>query len=128
MSVAAVALGSCVIEKHFTIDKNLPGPDHKASLEPHEFSAMVKSIRNVEKGLGNGVKKPTTEEIEIKKLVRKSIVTKEDIPKGSILTEEMLDIKRPGTGIEPKYLNELIGRELIEDIKKDNLLKWNQLK
>jgi N-acetylneuraminate synthase/N,N'-diacetyllegionaminate synthase len=128
MSVAAVALGSCVIEKHFTIDKNLPGPDHKASLEPHEFSAMVKAIRNVEKGLGDGVKKPTTEEIEIKKLVRKSIVVKEDIPKGSILTKEMLGIKRPGTGIEPKYLNELIGRELIEDIKKDNLLKWNQLK
>ena len=128
MSVAAVALGSCVIEKHFTIDKNLPGPDHKASLEPHEFSAMVKAIRNVEKGLGNGVKKPTTEEIEIKKLVRKSIVTKEDIPKGSILTEEMLDIKRPGTGIEPKYIKELIGRELIENVKKDNLLKWNQLK
>ena len=89
---------------------------------------MVKAIRNVEKGLGNGVKKPTTEEIEIKKLVRKSIVTKEDIPKGSILTEEMLDIKRPGTGIEPKYIKELIGRELIENVKKDNLLKWNQLK
>lgn len=128
MSVAAVALGSCVIEKHFTIDKNLPGPDHKASLEPQELSEMVKAIRNVEKGLGNGIKKPTTEEIEIKKLVRKSIVAKEDIPKGSILTEEMLDVKRPGTGIEPKYLNELIGRELIDDIKKDDLLKWNQLK
>ena len=128
MSVAAVALGSCVIEKHFTIDKNLPGPDHKASLEPHELSEMVKAIRNIEKGLGNGIKKPTNDEIKIKKLVRKSIVAKEDISKGSILTGEMLEIKRPGTGIEPKYLDELIGKELIEDVKKDDLLKWNQLK
>ncbi len=128
MSVAAVALGSCIIEKHFTIDKNLPGPDHKASLEPHELSEMVKAIRNIEKGLGNGIKKPTNDEIKIKKLVRKSIVAKEGIPKGSILTEEMLDIKRPGTGIEPKYLDKLIGKELIEDVKKDDLLKWNQLK
>ena len=128
MSVAAVALGSCVIEKHFTIDKNLPGPDHKASLEPQELSEMVKAVRNVEKGLGNGIKKPTNDEIKIKKLVRKSIVAKKDILKGSILTEEMLNIKRPGTGIEPKYLDELVGRELIDDVKKDDLLKWNQLK
>jgi N,N'-diacetyllegionaminate synthase len=128
MSVAAVALGSCVIEKHFTIDKNLPGPDHKASLEPQELSEMVKAVRNVEKGLGNGIKKPTNDEIKIKKLVRKSIVAKKDILKGSILTEEMLNIKRPGTGIEPKYLDELVGKELIEDVKKDDLLKWNQLK
>ncbi len=128
MSVAAVAMGSGVIEKHFTIDKNLPGPDHKASLEPHEFAEMVKCIKNVEKGLGNGIKKPTKEEIEIKKLVRKSIVAKEDILKGTILEEEMLDVKRPGTGIEPKYLNEVIGKVLMEDIEKDTLIKWNQLK
>ncbi|WP_424355975.1 N-acetylneuraminate synthase [Methanobacterium sp. MBAC-LM] len=128
MSVAAVALGSCVIEKHFTLDKNLPGPDHKASLEPQELYEMVKAVRNVETGLGNGIKKPTNDEIKIKKLVRKSIVAKEDILKGSILTEEMLNIKRPGTGIEPKYLDELVGRELIDDVKKDDLLKWNQLK
>ena len=128
MSVAAVALGSCIIEKHFTIDKKLPGPDHKASLEPHELYEMVKAIRNIEKGLGNGIKKPTNDEIKIRKLVRKSIVAKEDIPKGSIIGKEMLDIKRPGTGIEPKYLDELVGKELIEDVKKDDLLKWNQLK
>lgn len=128
MSVAAVALGSCVIEKHFTIDRSLPGPDHKASLEPQELSEMVKAIRNIENGLGNGVKKPTDDEIKIKKLVRKSIVAKEDIPKGSVIEEEMLDIKRPGTGIEPKYLDELVGKELIKDVKKDDLLKWNQLK
>ena len=128
MSVAAVALGSCVIEKHFTIDKNLPGPDHKASLEPQELSQMVKAIRNVEKGLGNGVKKPTDDEIKIKRLVRKSIVAKEDIPQGSVITEEMICIKRPGTGIEPKYLDKLLGKELVKDAKKDTLLKWDQLK
>jgi N-acetylneuraminate synthase/N,N'-diacetyllegionaminate synthase len=128
MPVAAVALGSCVIEKHFTLDKNLQGPDHKASLETHEFAEMVKSIRNVEKGFGNGIKRPTKDEIKIKKLVRKSIVAKEDISGGSILTKNMLDIKRPGTGIEPKYLNKIIGKKLIEDIKKDALIKWNQLK
>lgn len=128
MSVAAVAMGSCVIEKHFTIDKDLPGPDHKASLEPHEFAEMVNSIRNVEKGMGNGIKKPTDNEIKIKKLVRKSIVAKEDIPSGTILKEDMLDFKRPGTGIEPKNLKKLIGKELIKDVNKDTLIKWNQLK
>ncbi len=128
MSVAAVALGSRVIEKHFTIDRNLPGPDHKASLEPQELSQMIKAIRNVEKGLGNGVKKPTDDEIKIKRLVRKSIVAKEDIPQGSVITKEMIYIKRPGTGIEPKYLDKLLGKELVEDAKKDTLLKWNQLK
>ena len=127
MSVAAVALGSCVIEKHFTLDKNLPGPDHKASLEPHEFAEMVKSIRNVEKGMGNGIKKPTNDEIKIKNLVRKSIVAKKDIPEGTSLSEEFIDIKRPGTGIEPKHLNKLIGRKTTEDIKKDSQIQWNQL-
>lgn len=127
MSVAAVALGSCVIEKHFTIDKNLPGPDHKASLEPHEFAEMVKSIRNVEKSMGNGIKKPTNDEIKIKNLVRKSIVAKKDIPEGTSLSEEFIDIKRPGTGIQPKHLNKLIGRKTTEDIKKDSQIQWNQL-
>lgn len=127
MSIAAVALGSCIIEKHFTLDKNLPGPDHKASLEPEEFSEMVKSIRNVEKGMGNGIKKPTTDEIKIKKKVRKSIVAKKDINEGTVLTWEMLDIKRPGNGIQPKYIKELIGKKLIKNIKKDDIIKWNQL-
>lgn len=127
-SIAAVALGSCIIEKHFTIDKNLPGPDHIASLEPQEFAEMTRYIRNIEIGLGNGIKKPTNEEIEIKKVVRKSIVAKNDISRGTILNRDMLEIKRPGTGIEPKYIDKLIGKELIEDIKKDSLIKWKQLK
>ncbi len=127
MSVAAAALGSCMIEKHFTLDKNLPGPDHKASLEPHEFAEMVRSIRNVEKGMGNGIKKPTVEEIKIKNLVRKSIVAKKDIPAGTVLTEDFLDIKRPGTGIKPKNLHKLIGMKITENIKKDSQIQWNQV-
>jgi N,N'-diacetyllegionaminate synthase len=128
MPQAAVALGSCIIEKHFTIDKNLDGPDHKASLEPNEFTEMVESIRNVEKCLGNGKKRLTKEEIEIKKIVRKSIVAKYDIRRGTILNKDMLDIKRPGTGIKPKYIHQLIGKELNENVKKDSLIKWDQMK
>lgn len=128
MAIAAVALGGSVIEKHFTVDKSLPGPDHKASLEPGEFAEMVKAIRNVEKGLGDGIKKPTIDENSIKKVVRRSIVAKENISAGSILTREMIDVKRPGTGIEPKYIINIIGREIKIDIKKNTLLKWNQLK
>lgn len=127
MPIAAVALGSCVIEKHFTLDRSLPGPDHKASLEPHEFASMVRSIRNVENGLGNGIKQLTDDEIQIKKLVRKSVVAKEDISEGTVISDDMLAIKRPGTGIEPKYFNALIGKKINSDIKKDALLRWDQL-
>lgn len=126
--IAAVALGSSVIEKHFTLDKNLSGPDHKASLEPHEFAKMVNSIRNVEKGLGNGIKKPTAAENKIKEVARRSIVAKIDIPINTTLTEDMLAIKRPGSGIEPKYYNYLIGKQTNTEIKMNNILKWNQLK
>ena len=119
--IAAVALGACVIEKHFTLDRNLPGPDHKASLEADELKEMVKAIREVEKALGDGIKRPTKEEEEIKKVARRSIVAKVDISKGAIITEDMLDVKRPGTGIEPKYLKFIIGRKTKEDIKRMSL-------
>ena len=125
--IAAVALGACVIEKHFTLDRNLPGPDHRASLEPDELKEMVKAIREVEKALGNGIKKPTKEEKEIKKVARKSIVAKVDIPEGAIITEDMLDVKRPGTGIEPKYLKFIIGRKAKEDIKKDDVIRFEMI-
>ena len=125
--IAAVALGACVIEKHFTLDRNLPGPDHKASLEPDELKEMVKAIREVEKALGNGIKKPTKEEEKIKKVARRSIVAKVDISKGAIITEEMLDVKRPGTGIEPKYLKFIIGRKAKEDIKKDIIISLKMI-
>jgi N-acetylneuraminate synthase len=126
-SIAAVALGACVIEKHFTLDRNLLGPDHKASLNPEELKEMVRAIRNVEKALGEGIKRPTKEEEEVKKVARRSIVAKIDIPEGAIITEDVLDVKRPGTGIEPKYLNSVIGKRAKENIKKDDIISWNRL-
>jgi len=120
--IAAVALGACTIEKHFTLDKNLPGPDHRASLEPGELKQMVKGIRDIEKAMGNGIKKPTWEETENRKAARRSIVAKVDISKGAIITEEMLAVKRPGGGIEPKYMETIAGRFSIRSIKKDELI------
>ncbi len=115
--VAAVALGACVIEKHFTLDRNLPGPDHRASLEPEELRQMVKAIRDIEKAMGDGLKRPTAEEEENKKVARRSIVARVDIPKGIIISEDMLDFKRPGTGLAPKYMTEIMGRKTKRDIK-----------
>ena len=125
--VAAVTMGAVVLEKHFTIDRNLPGPDHRASLEPDELKEMMKTIREVEKVMGNGIKKPTEEEENIKKIVRKSIVAKIDISKGEIVTENMFDIKRPGTGIEPKYLDRLTGKRTKHRVKKDEVLTWEMI-
>jgi N-acetylneuraminate synthase/N,N'-diacetyllegionaminate synthase len=122
--IAAVALGACVIEKHFTLDRSLPGPDHKASLEPDELKEMVKAIRDVEKSLGDGLKRPTKSEEEIKRAARRSIVAKVDILKGTIIIEDMLDLKRPGTGIEPKYMEMIIGKRAKIDIKKEDLITW----
>ena len=125
--IAAVALGACVIEKHFTLDRNLPGPDHKASLDPDELNEMVKAIRDVEKALGDGIKKPTKEEEEIKKVVRRSIVAKVDIPEGAIITEEMLDVKRPGAGIETRYFDFILGKKAREGIRSDELIDWDKI-
>jgi len=125
--IAAVALGAVVLEKHFTLDKNLPGPDHKASLEPEELKQMVEAIRQVEKAKGNGIKKPTDEEEQIKRVARRSVVAKIDISKGTIITEEMLNVKRPGIGIEPKYLDMIVGRKARRNIKKDYILTWEMI-
>ena len=121
-SITAVALGACVIEKHFTLDKKLPGPDHKASLEPYELKEMIKAIKDVEKALGNGIKRPAKDEEEIKKVARRSIVAKVDIPEGTIITENMLGVKRPGTGIVPKYIDRIVGRKAKENIGNDELV------
>lgn len=126
-AVMAVAMGACVLEKHFTLDKNLPGPDHKASLEPKELKEMVAMIRNTEIALGDGIKKPTKSEEKIKKIVRKSIVTARVILKNKIITKNMIAIKRPGTGIEPKYINKIIGKKAKVDIKKDRLINWKMV-
>ena len=126
--IAAVSLGAVVMEKHFTLDKNLPGPDHKASLEPDELKEMVVAIRDVEKALGDGIKRPTKEEEGIKKVARRSVVAKIDIPKGTIITEDMLDVKRPGWGIAPKYINIIVGKKTDENIKKDEIITWKMIK
>ena len=118
-SIIAAALGAVVIEKHFTIDKNLPGPDHKASLEPKELLHMIKEIRNAEKILGSYDKKPVMSEKKIMNLVRKSIVAKKNIEKGSIITDDMIIIKRPGTGLKPVDIYKVVGRKAKRNIVKD---------
>jgi sialic acid synthase SpsE len=127
ISLGAVAMGACVIEKHFTIDKDLPGPDHKASLEPDEFKKMVRGIRNIEMGLGDGIKKPLETEKEIATIARKSIVSAKSISKGVKITEDMLIIKRPGTGILPKELNNIIGKTACQNIPKDTVLSYSMV-
>jgi N-acetylneuraminate synthase/N,N'-diacetyllegionaminate synthase len=126
--IAAVALGAKVIEKHFTLDKSLPGPDHKASLEPNELEEMIRRIRNIEIALGDGIKKPTPSEIEIAKIVRKSVVAEKFIPAGTEIKEDMLAIKRPGTGLPPKYLEKIIGKKAKRDIRRDEMISWDKIK
>lgn len=125
--IAAATLGVVLIEKHFTLDRSLPGPDHKASLEPNELKEMTNAIRDVEKALGDGVKKLTKKEKEIRKNVRRSIVARVRIPKGTVITESMLDVKRPGTGIEPKRLDEVIGKKAEKEIETDELIRFEDL-
>jgi sialic acid synthase SpsE len=125
--IAAVALGAEVIEKHFTVDKNFVGPDHKASLEPNELKLLVQSIRNVELAMGDGIKKPTPSEKDTAEVARKSIVSKVDIPAGTKITENMVCVKRPGIGIQPKYIDFVIGRKAIRNIKADELIEFKDI-
>lgn len=127
LSIAAVALGACIIEKHFTIDKNLPGPDHKASLNSTEFKAMVDAIRHVEVAMGDGTRKLSENELNIKKVARKSIVLSKNISKGMVIKKDMLTIKRPGTGIPPNHINEVVGKRVLKDLKSQTMLKWEDL-
>ena len=122
--IAAVALGATVIEKHFTLDKTLPGPDHKASLEPNELKAMVSAIRNIEKAIGgSGLKEVSKSEEKNKPIARKSIVASTDIKKGDIFTPENLTVKRPGTGISPMQWDEVIEKEAKRDFQEDELIE-----
>lgn len=122
--IAAVALGATVIEKHFTLDKNLPGPDHKASLEPHELKAMVTAIRNIEKAIGgSGIKEVSASEAKNKPIVRKSIVAAKKILKGEPFTIENLTVKRPATGISPMQWDNLIGKTAKKNFQEDDLIE-----
>lgn len=120
--IAAVAMGASIIEKHITLDKNMKGPDHKSSLEPDELKEMVKSIRNIEKALGDGIKKVSESERKNKNISRKSIVANRNIEKGEVFTEENIAIKRPGNGISPMKWYEIIGTTARKNYNKDDLI------
>jgi N,N'-diacetyllegionaminate synthase len=121
--IAAVAMGATIIEKHFTLDKNMEGPDHKASLEPSDLKAMVNAIRNVEIALGNGIKSPSKSEMKNKKIARKSIVAAREIKEGEIFTEDNLTIKRPGNGISPIRWYEILGKVSNKNYVEDELIE-----
>jgi N,N'-diacetyllegionaminate synthase len=121
--IAAVALGATVIEKHFTLDRNLPGPDHQASLEPAELQAMVVAIRNVELALGDGVKRPSISESKNIQIVRKSLVAARPIRAGEPFTLDNLAVKRPGTGVSPMRLHEILRRVAPRDFAADELIE-----
>ena len=123
VSISAVALGATVIEKHFTLDKNMEGPDHKASLEPRELKQMVDAIRNIEKALGDGVKKPSKSEKKNIVIARKSIVAKCNISKGEKFTKENLAIKRPGDGISPMKWYDVLGQVAKRDFVADERIE-----
>lgn len=123
VSVAAVALGATVIEKHFTLDRTLPGPDHRASLEPNELRAMVMAIRNIEEALGDGIKRPSPSETKNKLIARKSLVAATAIQNGEFFTKANLTVKRPGTGITPMRWDEVLGRTAVRDFEPDEMIE-----
>lgn len=124
--IAAVALGAKVIEKHFTLDRNMEGPDHKASLEPNELKAMVDAIRNIEKSLGDGIKQPARSELKNLSIARKSIIAKRNIKAGELFTEDNLIVKRPGNGISPMRWFDILGAKATKDFDEDELIKYEE--
>lgn len=126
-ALAAVALGATVIEKHITLDRKLPGPDHSASLEPPEFARMTSGIRRISAMLGDGVKQPTVEERDTASVARRSVAAACEIPAGATIKAAMLVCRRPATGIEPRYLDSLVGRRAAKTIAAGTVLQWNQL-
>jgi sialic acid synthase SpsE len=127
IAIAAVALGAEVIEKHFTLDRSLPGPDHSASLEPVELRQMVTAIRHVEAALGTGIKAPAPCELPNISVARKSVVAARTLLTGHQLVTGDLEIKRPGNGLAPKLLPTLIGRILRANVAKDEVINWDHL-
>ena len=120
--VAAAAMGACVIEKHFSLDRNMEGPDHKASLEPDELASMVRAIRDVERARGDGIKRPTDSELSNIRVARKSLVAARPIQKGEVFSEENLTVKRPGTGVSPLLWDDYIGRTALRNYQTDELI------
>lgn len=124
---AAVALGAEVIEKHFTLNKELPGPDHSSSLEPKEFLELIQGVRNIEKCIGDGIKNPSAAEVKNTFGMRRSIVAKLDLKKGTILSAEHIGFKRPANGLAPKMLELVIGKKLLKDVSKDEAFTGTDL-
>ncbi|OWY20693.1 N-acetylneuraminate synthase [Sphingobacteriales bacterium UPWRP_1] len=127
VAIAAVALGAVCIEKHFTLDRNLPGPDHRASLEPDELKNMVQAIRNIEQALGNGIKQPSASELKNKPVARKSIYTARPLPAGHLLTPDDLEMKRPAYGISPMDMQLVLGKQLKTGLPAEHLLQLTDL-
>jgi N,N'-diacetyllegionaminate synthase len=127
VSLAAVAMGASVIEKHFTLDKSLPGPDHLASLEPTELIAMVEGIRNIENALGSAIKLPSASESKNIKIARKSIHLAKDVNEGHVFSMSDLTVKRPGDGISPLFINDIVGCVAKNDIKEDSILNFKNI-
>lgn len=123
-AMAAVVMGASVIEKHYTLSRNFPGPDHKTSADPEELTFLVDSIRNIETALGDGIKRPAACEMNAIKINRKSLVAAKDIPAGTVITREMVEIKRPEIGITPKHYDLIIGKKTKVDIAEDEVLIW----
>jgi N-acetylneuraminate synthase len=128
VTLAAVALGACVIEKHFTLSRGLSGPDHQAALEPDELMALVQGIRTVEAALGHGRKEPAPSEANTAAVARRSLVAARDIPMGRALTPDLIVIKRPGTGLPPSWMGQVVGRIAVRDIPANTLLTLEMLK
>ena len=128
VSTGAVAMGAIVIEKHFSKSRDMPGPDHKASLEPGELKELVSSIRTITQALGSSKKAPTESELPIRNLVRRSVSVSRNVKKGDIITADDITLKRPGIGILPKSFNEVVGKQAIENLSAGDTLNWSQLK
>lgn len=127
ISLAAVARGARIIEKHITLDRDLPGPDHRASMEPADFTRFVANVRAVESAIGNGLKVPTPAEVETAKLGRRSVVTTRALTAGAVLTRADVAIKRPGTGIAPRFLPYVLGRRLAQDLPESTAVELRHL-
>lgn len=126
--IAAVAIGAEIIEKHFTLDRNMKGPDHNASLEPDELETMVRAIRNVEKAMGDGIKRPAKNEEDTVNVARKSLVAARDIRSGDTISTDNVAIKRPGDGIPPKFKDVVVNMQAQRDIAADSVIRWEDLK
>jgi len=127
VAVAAIALGASILEKHLTLDREMPGPDHAASLEPKEFTELVRAVRTVEAALGDGIKRPTPSELGNRVVARRSVFATVDIPKGTVITSEMLICKRPENGIPSSRFDAVVGRRPRRDIRAGEKLSWDHL-